>query len=171
MLVFPFSCHCCLSNKVIYLKFLVQNNRYASHNAVKWLTNSLNNPIVWADPPKGFEGFFKKDDNEKKSTTPKIKINFGGDNDKKSSNNQGDKKPQVDRNVLVFGVAALLLYFTAEYFNSFREITWRDFVNNYLSKGNIEKLEVVNKKWVKIVLKSKETVRYLTHIPISRYLN
>ncbi|XP_018900067.2 mitochondrial inner membrane m-AAA protease component AFG3L2 isoform X1 [Bemisia tabaci] len=33
---------------------------------------------------------------------------------------------------------------------SYKEITWKEFINNYLTKGNVERLEVVNKKWVRI---------------------
>lgn len=32
-----------------------------------------------------------------------------------------------------------------------REVTWKDFVNNFLSKGAVERLEVVNKRYVKVV--------------------
>lgn len=32
----------------------------------------------------------------------------------------------------------------------YKEITWKEFVNNYLSRGVVDKLEVVNKKWVRI---------------------
>ncbi|CAG0880975.1 unnamed protein product [Darwinula stevensoni] len=35
---------------------------------------------------------------------------------------------------------------------SYREITWREFVNDYLARGTVEKLEVVNKKWVRVRL-------------------
>ncbi|KAL1518320.1 hypothetical protein ABEB36_001960 [Hypothenemus hampei] len=34
----------------------------------------------------------------------------------------------------------------------YKEIAWKDFVYNYLSKGVVEKLEVVNKKWVRVRL-------------------
>ncbi|CAB3362208.1 Hypothetical predicted protein [Cloeon dipterum] len=34
----------------------------------------------------------------------------------------------------------------------YKEITWKDFVNNFLGKGIVEKLEVVNKKWVRVKL-------------------
>lgn len=34
----------------------------------------------------------------------------------------------------------------------YKEITWREFINNFLTRGSVEKLEVVNKKWVKIKL-------------------
>ncbi|XP_015122143.1 AFG3-like protein 2 [Diachasma alloeum] len=33
-----------------------------------------------------------------------------------------------------------------------KEITWREFVYSYLNKGVVEKLEVVNKKWVRVRL-------------------
>ncbi|GCB60192.1 hypothetical protein scyTo_0012691 [Scyliorhinus torazame] len=32
-----------------------------------------------------------------------------------------------------------------------REVTWKDFVNNYLSKGIVDRLEVVNKRYVRVV--------------------
>ncbi|XP_054625165.1 AFG3-like protein 2 isoform X2 [Dunckerocampus dactyliophorus] len=32
-----------------------------------------------------------------------------------------------------------------------REVTWKDFVNNFLSKGVVDKLEVVNKRYVKVL--------------------
>uniref|UniRef100_A0A8C5C8W5 AAA+ ATPase domain-containing protein n=1 Tax=Gadus morhua TaxID=8049 RepID=A0A8C5C8W5_GADMO len=32
-----------------------------------------------------------------------------------------------------------------------REVTWKDFVNNCLAKGTVERLEVVNKRYVKVV--------------------
>uniref|UniRef100_A0A4D5R9X8 AFG3-like protein 2 n=1 Tax=Scolopendra viridis TaxID=118503 RepID=A0A4D5R9X8_SCOVI len=34
----------------------------------------------------------------------------------------------------------------------YKEITWKEFCNIYLAKGMVEKLEVVNKKWVRIRL-------------------
>ncbi|XP_053103434.1 AFG3-like protein 2 [Hemicordylus capensis] len=45
--------------------------------------------------------------------------------------------------------AAVTYYFFFR--NSGREITWKDFVNNYLSKGVVDKLEVVNKRFVRVV--------------------
>lgn len=32
----------------------------------------------------------------------------------------------------------------------YKEITWKEFTTNYLSRGSVEKLEVINKKWVKV---------------------
>ncbi|XP_076023833.1 mitochondrial inner membrane m-AAA protease component AFG3L2 isoform X2 [Genypterus blacodes] len=38
-----------------------------------------------------------------------------------------------------------------------REVTWKDFVNNYLSKGVVERLEVVNKRYVKVIFSAGKT--------------
>ena len=59
--------------------------------------------------------------------------------------------------IATFGTIIFLIGIM-DYLNSFKEITWRDFVHNYLTKSNIDRLEVVNKKWVKVVLKSREEV-------------
>lgn len=32
----------------------------------------------------------------------------------------------------------------------YKEITWKEFISNYLARGIVEKLEVVNKKWVRV---------------------
>lgn len=34
----------------------------------------------------------------------------------------------------------------------YREIGWKEFINSYLARGIVEKLEVVNKKWVRVKL-------------------
>jgi len=36
----------------------------------------------------------------------------------------------------------------------YKEITWKEFLKNYLSKGFVDKIEVRNKKWVKVYLSS-----------------
>ncbi|XP_073976127.1 AFG3 like matrix AAA peptidase subunit 2 isoform X1 [Rhodnius prolixus] len=48
----------------------------------------------------------------------------------------------------VAGLIAMLAYYEMGY----KEITWKEFLNNFLSKGIVEKLEVVNKKWVRVKL-------------------
>ncbi|TFK12265.1 methionine-R-sulfoxide reductase B2, mitochondrial [Platysternon megacephalum] len=45
---------------------------------------------------------------------------------------------------------ATLMYYSF-FRNSGREITWKDFVNNYLSKGMVDRLEVVNKRFVRVI--------------------
>ncbi|KAM7415300.1 hypothetical protein PAMA_019906 [Pampus argenteus] len=50
----------------------------------------------------------------------------------------------------VTAVGSALLYF---YFrDGGREITWKDFVHRYLSRGVVDRLEVINKQYVKVTL-------------------
>uniref|UniRef100_A0AAV2KR05 Peptidase M41 FtsH extracellular domain-containing protein n=1 Tax=Knipowitschia caucasica TaxID=637954 RepID=A0AAV2KR05_KNICA len=52
--------------------------------------------------------------------------------------------------LVVTGVSSALLYF---YFrDSGREISWKDFVHRYLGRGLVERLEVVNKQYVRVIL-------------------
>ncbi|KAL5020882.1 hypothetical protein ScPMuIL_000037 [Solemya velum] len=46
------------------------------------------------------------------------------------------------------GIVALIGMSQTQY----REITWKEFLSGYLSRGSVEKLEVVNKKWVRVKL-------------------
>uniref|UniRef100_A0A667YDK5 AFG3-like AAA ATPase 1 n=1 Tax=Myripristis murdjan TaxID=586833 RepID=A0A667YDK5_9TELE len=52
--------------------------------------------------------------------------------------------------VTAAGVTSALLYF---YFrDSGREISWKDFVHRYLGRGMVDRLEVVNKQYVRVIL-------------------
>lgn len=52
--------------------------------------------------------------------------------------------------VTLGGLTGVLLYF---YFkDSGREISWKDFVHRYLGRGLVERLEVVNKQYVRVIL-------------------
>lgn len=48
-----------------------------------------------------------------------------------------------------------MIYFVFK--SSGREITWKDFVNNYLSKGVVDRLEVVNKRFVRVTFTPGKT--------------
>jgi len=50
----------------------------------------------------------------------------------------------------VVGVVGLMLMNESRY----KEISWKEFVTSYLSAGRVERLEVVNSKWVKVQLNS-----------------
>ncbi|XP_072753325.1 mitochondrial inner membrane m-AAA protease component AFG3L2 [Anoplolepis gracilipes] len=68
----------------------------------------------------------------------------------------GDK----DRTFIILGAlgtTGLLVYILSQDFNQ-KEITWREFTYNYLRKGLVDKLEVVNKKWVRVRLLPGHTV-------------
>merc|ERR1719445_1756793 len=50
----------------------------------------------------------------------------------------------------VVGLAAVMLMNQSRY----REISWKEFVSSYLTAGKVERLEVINSKWVKVQLNS-----------------
>eukprot|EP00066_Takifugu_rubripes_P016151 XP_011605417.1 PREDICTED: AFG3-like protein 1 isoform X2 [Takifugu rubripes] len=85
------------------------------------------------------------------STEPK---GGGGGKDWRSRLQKGDV-PWDEKDfryllVTAAGLTSVLLYF---YFrdNSI-EISWKDFVHNYVSRGVVERLEVINKQYVRVIL-------------------
>ncbi|XP_067145015.1 mitochondrial inner membrane m-AAA protease component AFG3L2 [Centruroides vittatus] len=126
-------------------------------------------------PPKGFEKYFPKNKKpsptEEKSAKPskqsekdqpkeapsrsgsspgpgkpfdyEFNFSFGGG---KGSNNQN--KLMTIALISTLGILGLLAFNEMRY----KEITWKEFVNSYLGRGIVEKLEVVNKKWVRVKL-------------------
>lgn len=77
---------------------------------------------------------------------------FGGTGSKGSGGKPfGD--PDRDKWVILGGGAAIALLAAVTLWEmGYKEIGWKEFVNSYLSRGIVEKLEVVNKKWVRVRL-------------------
>ena len=157
-------------------------------------------------PPKGFEKYFpgggggggdggggnKKNSSEAKpssssSSKPEstdgknnkfeFELKFGGNKKSSSSNNDGEKLVDWEKNCkiylfkknelkmhrsstdqqkafLLFAAGVALVMGLSFMNDRYQEINWRDFTNEYLIKGNVDRLEVVNKKWVRIIAKS-----------------
>ncbi|KAM9854012.1 mitochondrial inner membrane m-AAA protease component AFG3L1 [Aulostomus maculatus] len=77
----------------------------------------------------------------------------GGEKDWWSRLLKGDL-PWDDNNVrfLSIAVAGVGLYLLYIYSDSSQEITWKDFLHHYLERGIVERLEVVNKQNVRVML-------------------
>lgn len=133
-------------------------------------------------PPRGFEKYFRgaskqgpkqqpqqkadtpppQQQSPNKPSTPKDPFNlslFGsGSKSGKGGGRGGGGKPlgegsDRDRWVAMAALAAMgLLGVAAIYQMGYKEITWKEFSKNYLAKGIVEKLEVINKKWVRVKL-------------------
>ncbi|XP_075933611.1 mitochondrial inner membrane m-AAA protease component AFG3L2 isoform X3 [Anarhichas minor] len=62
--------------------------------------------------------------------------------------------PWDDKEFRMYFLSGAAFWTTVTYFFFFRdggrEVTWKDFVNNYLSKAVVDRLEVVNKRYVKV---------------------
>ncbi|KAL7984416.1 hypothetical protein Chor_002986 [Crotalus horridus] len=100
---------------------------------------------LFSQPPKGFEKYFPggKKPNDVKDSDGEPKANMKGD------------FPWDDKEFRYYFISTSLFWSVVIYYvifrNSGREITWKDFANNYLSKGIVDKLEVVNKRFVRVV--------------------
>ncbi|UYV81156.1 AFG3L2 [Cordylochernes scorpioides] len=126
-------------------------------------------------PPKGFEKYFpggKKPPPESKAAPqPKSEkqgkevpnkprgsqfpFSLGGSKTGGSGGGGGGKGPfspdDQNRYMTIALVASLgALGYIAYNEMRYKEITWKDFTSNYLARGIVEKLEVVNKKWVRV---------------------
>ncbi|XP_043395835.1 AFG3-like protein 2 isoform X3 [Chelonia mydas] len=136
---------------------------------------------LFSQPPKGFEKYFPngKKTNESKGSAGETKeakqtnaqrppgSNSGGGGG--GGGKRGGKKedtgwwarlqkgdfPWDDKEFRFYFMSSSIFWATVTYYfffrNSGREITWKDFVNNYLSKGMVDRLEVVNKRFVRVV--------------------
>ncbi|XP_024868898.1 AFG3-like protein 2 [Temnothorax curvispinosus] len=70
---------------------------------------------------------------------------------------EGGDKEKMYMILAALGVSGLIGLLLAQDMN-LKEITWREFIYNYLNKGLVEKLEVINKKWVRVKLLPGYTV-------------
>lgn len=131
-------------------------------------------------PPKGFEKYFpnkskrasesKGSSNEAKETkstnsqSPGTNGSGGGSGGKKGGRKddstwwarlQKGDIPWDDKEFRLYFLGGAAFWATVTYYLFFRnvgrEVTWKDFVNNYLSKGIVDRLEVVNKRYVRVV--------------------
>lgn len=130
-------------------------------------------------PPKGFEKYFQPGSSQKEAKQPEKdeapsssksstssppkpsspsqdKWNLGmfGPPSARGSGGRGPYEGDDKEKWMMFGAIGIVtLLASIAYFElKYREISWRDFVNLYLNKGVVEKLEVINKKWVRVKL-------------------
>lgn len=106
--------------------------------------------------PRGLEGFFKQ--YHQQSASHKQESPTSGDEPPRNKNNApppppGGKPASPDPKQIITLVATAALYMYMNYASApSREITWQEFRNNYLDKGLVDKLIVVNKALVRVQL-------------------
>ncbi|XP_075441505.1 mitochondrial inner membrane m-AAA protease component AFG3L2 [Ascaphus truei] len=115
----------------------------------------------------------KETPNETKEAKPNDQRSSGGSNDSGGGGKRGGKGggkkedptwwsrlqkgeiPWDDKEFRFYFLASSGLWGVITYYfffrNSGREVTWKDFVNNYLSKDVVDRLEVVNKRYVRVI--------------------
>ena len=106
---------------------------------------NLNKPSQsQSDTSKDFQEMFKK---FKESSGGGAGGGSGGMND-------GDKQKWMQLIGMGVVTAAGLAIMNA---SRYREISWKEFVTSYLATGRVEKLEVINSKWVKVQMNSMDS--------------
>ncbi|KAJ8279492.1 hypothetical protein COCON_G00065580 [Conger conger] len=134
----------------------------------------------WSKPPKGFEKYFPNGKNVPKSSEPKPEAKEptptngqsakgGGGGASGGKGKGGGRKedstwwsrlqkgdmPWDDKDFRLYFLGATGFWAVVGFYllfrNSGREVTWKDFVNNFLYKGVVERLEVINKHYVRVV--------------------
>lgn len=145
----------------------VQRKAVVCRGARQLSFSSLGEILRTSKPPKGFEKFFPNTsrnagNGSKKASNGKTEQSSGGG----GGGSSGGKKPgdgkewwrdayENPQQYIWLGVAVgvgtgWLLLSSGGYS---REINWQEFRTNYLAKGEVEKLVVVNKNLVKVYLK------------------
>lgn len=135
-------------------------------------------------PPKGFEKYFPNSKNggpknsEPKSSNGDVK-EAKPSNAQKSTSGGGGKRggrkdestwysrlqkgdvPWDDKEFRMYFLCAAAFWAAVTYYFFFRdggrEVTWKDFVNGYLAKGVVDRLEVINKRYVKVIFTPGKT--------------
>lgn len=152
-----------------------KNNYELGSTSILFSRPANDDMFVWnSNLPKGFEKYFPKsgaktkpnDAKEEKKPSDFTKEKSQGnpfDFTNKSSSGGGGgssdgtgKHPFQQPSFYLFLSGAALMMAYSYYVERYREISWRDFVNEYLNKGMVERLEVINKKWVRVMTKNPE---------------
>uniref|UniRef100_A0AAY4AHN4 AAA+ ATPase domain-containing protein n=1 Tax=Denticeps clupeoides TaxID=299321 RepID=A0AAY4AHN4_9TELE len=133
-------------------------------------------------PPKGFEKYFPNGKNSPKTSEPKTangqkasgRSSGGGGGSSGGGGKRGGRKddstwyarllkgdiPWDDKDFRLCLLSCAAFWSAIAYYffrDGAREVTWKDFVNQYLSKGVVDRLEVVNKRYVKVVFSPGKT--------------
>ncbi|XP_056913226.1 AFG3-like protein 2 isoform X2 [Takifugu flavidus] len=149
-------------------KALVRQVTSLSHAAPLGTGRSVHDLLgayrLTSKPPKGFEKYFPDSQKNTEGNKEPNPGNSGGGGGKRggrrdethwSSRLQKGDVPWDDKEFRMIFLAGLAFWATVTYYFFFRdggrEVTWKDFVNNYLSKGVVDRLEVINKRYVKVV--------------------
>uniref|UniRef100_A0A8C2D1D8 AFG3-like AAA ATPase 2 n=1 Tax=Cyprinus carpio TaxID=7962 RepID=A0A8C2D1D8_CYPCA len=125
-------------------------------------------------PPKGFEKYFPNNKNgapkngEPKPSNAEVKGGGGGgkrggrkDESNWYSRLQKGDVPWDDKEFRLYFLCGTAFWTAVTYYFFFRdggrEVTWKDFVNGYLAKGVVDRLEVINKRYVKVIFTPGKT--------------
>ncbi|KIH42505.1 hypothetical protein ANCDUO_27510 [Ancylostoma duodenale] len=118
--------------------------------------------VSWFATPRGFKKFFDSDggkstEKEKKSTSDEKPKSSDSKKAKGGGGSPGgplDQFPGGWQQIAISVGLILALYLFMDY-QSYREISWKEFFHEFLEPGIVDRLEVVDKRWVRIVSSAK----------------
>jgi AFG3 family protein len=133
------------------------NNNNNNDSPTSSSSNSNNKETTSeSDDKNGFPDFkkFSFKFNDQKNDNGEQSSDSDGSKDQQQQNQQQQKMNAY----LMFGFTASCVFLYSHFVGRYREISWREFINDYLAKDMVSKVEVVNKSWVEIVSKNQEMV-------------
>ncbi|ULU10092.1 hypothetical protein L3Y34_014431 [Caenorhabditis briggsae] len=107
----------------------------------------------FAQKPNDLKKFFKKDSNNSSSEKKESSSNKDSSGKKGEDNSPFNQFPGGWQQIAVSAGILIALYLFMDY-QSYREISWKEFYSDFLEPGLVERLEVVDKRWVRIVSSS-----------------
>uniref|UniRef100_A0A915B7B7 AAA+ ATPase domain-containing protein n=1 Tax=Parascaris univalens TaxID=6257 RepID=A0A915B7B7_PARUN len=171
---------CCLSRALQIRGCLVLSNESFTHSSTSQesvltpleLTNFLQrdctlheklqyalqrlHTLYASDGAKGFKKFFEDTPSRKKDDAPTSsegddkgkKLNPGGGG---GGGSGGPFSLPGNWQQIAISLAAMLGVYMLLDYSSYKEISWKEFFSEFLEKGIVERLEVVDKRWVRVV--------------------
>ncbi|KJH53542.1 ATP-dependent metallopeptidase HflB [Dictyocaulus viviparus] len=126
------------------------------------LVERLRNAFLWLSSPKGFKKFFDFDSSGKEKR-PVSDQKLSPDSKKGKSSGSGggssgpfDQFPGGWQQILISVGVIVAIYLFMDY-QSYKEISWKEFFHDFLEPGIVDRLEVIDKRWVRIVSSAKST--------------
>ncbi|XP_045193250.2 AFG3-like protein 2 [Mercenaria mercenaria] len=103
-------------------------------------------------PPKRDPKDFRPPGNDGKDMKEfKFTLNLGN---KKGGGGGGSNSPETEKWVkIIMACSSIAALSVLAYYAQFKEISWHEFVDQYIQTGAVLKIEVINKQWVKVILK------------------
>ncbi|KAJ1355473.1 Paraplegin [Parelaphostrongylus tenuis] len=159
----------CSSLSEKHRTFLTQRELSRLLRNDRWLEEKLEelrNAIIRLSAPKGFKKFFDFDDkkesgkddtpssNEKSKTSESVKGKGSGGGG--GSPRPFDQIPGGWQQIAVSIGLIVALYLFMDY-QSYKEISWKEFFHDFLEPRIVDRLEVVDKRWVRIISSAKAT--------------
>ncbi|PAV74372.1 hypothetical protein WR25_07932 isoform A [Diploscapter pachys] len=109
---------------------------------------------------KGLGDIFGGGDKDGDKDQGKKSDSGSSSSDKKSSSGDGPSSPfefPGNWKQLAMSVGVLIALYLILDYQSYKEISWKEFYNDFLEPGIVDRLEVVDKRWVRVVTSSSKT--------------